>query len=109
MEVAKIKILDTEWEAKIAKAGSPELLLDSTECIGTAWYSQTTIYISDKLSDTAKVSTLLHELTHAYLAQTQLKQQETYTEEEVCQVVANYARAITRDASDILKQWGGIK
>ncbi len=95
-----IKINGTTWKIQEVSMADPQLLVNGHRCWGTAFYHDRKISIDKTIPDKAgKRITLLHELSHAFLHEHLLKEQETYTEEELCEFVSRYATQIVEIAN----------
>lgn len=56
---------------------------------GLTCFDDNKIYLDSDLIEDRKRSTLAHELTHCYIGNCMSHQDRAYTEEEVCDLVAN--------------------
>lgn len=88
------KINDLVWEIAIAPSTNPELIVDGTARAGATWLMQQKIYLSEELNKNTARSIIAHELTHAFIYSTQIKEEESYTEEELCEFVAKWGDKI---------------
>ncbi|MFI3214404.1 MAG: hypothetical protein R3Y24_13840 [Eubacteriales bacterium] len=86
----KCNIFDSEYE--ILEEESPTLaLMDSSGTrVGLCDYFDKKIWIKKDINEQEKKKTLLHELTHAFLYETQLSAKEKYSLEEVCECVGRF-------------------
>lgn len=99
-----ISIYDSKWTVEVVDAHAPELFVNDVYCRGATWCSQQRICISKELSERIVYRVLVHELTHAWIWTTQAIMPETYTEEQICDFVAMYARDIVKMAESIIKE-----
>ena len=104
MKKIKYKILGDDWTINFIPKDNPVLTVIVT---GDSWYGiceSTTfnIYIDEELNKQYEKLTLTHELTHAYLGKT-LNDKKQYDQEFICDFLAQYGVAISKDAANILK------
>jgi Zn-dependent peptidase ImmA (M78 family) len=76
---------------------SEELTVGGIKCYGTTDYLKQMIYMWSNATKERYNSTLRHELSHATLESYGLSK-ESYTEEEVCDIIANYGEDIVDEA-----------
>lgn len=108
MSKIKFCILDQMWTIETATPHDANLYVDNTVCTGTMWAAKHAIYISDELSPERAWRTILHELSHAYIAATQAIVPESYTEEDLCEFVSIYALELITRATSLHKElYGG--
>ena len=84
----KITINNCKWEIK--ECSNSEVPLSDGMFYGRTYYFDKIIYINKDCSLDQKAKTLRHELTHAYLQETQIFYQEEkkeFTEEMLCEFV----------------------
>lgn len=99
----KHRIWDKDWTIKFVPKESPELKAMVT---GNAWwgiedYENLTIYLANDIHPNAQRETLIHELTHAYMA-ISLHREKKFDEEFICDFNGRYASAIVKDTDEIL-------
>lgn len=87
----KIVINTIEWEIKEVDSLDGILVVNSRRCKGVCDYGTQIISIQNNLKENIKRQTLAHELTHAFLFQTQIDEKDKYSEEFVCEFLARYA------------------
>lgn len=76
---------------------------DSLEGLGLTNYKKGIIEILDNLDKELTKSTILHELTHAYLFEYGMPKEE-YTLEDVCNFIGAYAEEIVIKSNNILNK-----
>lgn len=86
-----IEIGNQQWTVRKVAAHHPGLMVDGTARCGACWCGHSEIYISDELTGDQVARVVMHELAHAYIYSTQAIQAESWTEEDVCEMVAIYA------------------
>lgn len=82
------------WEILETDTRNMNLMVDGNSCFGTCNHTENRIYIDESLSVSKKKATLKHELTHAFIDCCLLSKKESYTEEELCEFVSLYGKAI---------------
>ena len=92
--IDKIAILDQEWNVFFADPHAPELFVDNTARMGTTWPARCEIYISNEIKGNRLKRTLAHELVHALIESSQIVKSESYTEEDLCEFMAIYAKPL---------------
>ena len=90
----EIHIAGQRWTVRLVNSHDPNLIINGDVCLGTAWPAKMEIYISNELTGDRALRTIRHELAHAFLNATQCFHNETFTEEEVCDFVAIWAKDI---------------
>lgn len=93
---------DDEWSVVITDE-KKKLKSNGKFCAGITCYKEQTIYIDMGLRENQLYRVLLHELTHVYLYTTQINIQETYTEEDMCELVALFGVEIITKANEIIQ------
>jgi hypothetical protein len=88
------KINDLIWEIDIVSSVSPELIANGEACLGSTWPMSQEIYLADDLNKNTARRVIAHELTHAFIYSTQIKEDESYTEEELCEFVSKWGDKI---------------
>lgn len=81
------KIFETEKD-------DSKLYINDKWCRGTIYYDEQSIYIYEGLDLLNKENVLRHELSHGFIAETQIIYRENYNEEELCEFVAMYGKNI---------------
>lgn len=94
------------WKIKFVSPDSDNLIAHDRRCIGTTNYKSHIIYLSDTLIGAELYSTLCHEMSHACLFDTQIKQMETYDEEYLCDFMGMYGDHIITTAHHIIEEMG---
>lgn len=89
-EINKIK-----WCVTITDDFADILKLKGTYRKGVCSYKDKTIYLSDKLTISDLSHIILHELCHAVIYMTQIKLDDNYTEEDLCEFVGKYYNIIS--------------
>lgn len=98
----KVEINNEEWEIFIVPKESikdrynEENNAEATFVFGLTIYNEHEIWINDSMCFTEKLRTLRHELTHCYIWSYGLYNVEHYTEEMVCDIVAESYGIIER-------------
>ena len=101
----KFKINGVDWQ--IEKCSNSELQLADGLFCGRTFFFDRKIYINKDLIPNVIEETVRHELTHAFLYQTQILSQEkdfAYSEEMLCEFVGKYGKAIEKIAERYLKE-----
>ncbi len=92
----KVKINNTVYTIK--EISSPHEFIDNEEeAFGITIFSQALIFLEKNLVTSVKRSTLIHELTHAFLMEYGANH-EHKSVEEVCDIMGAYADNIVRIA-----------
>ena len=86
-----IEIAGQQWRVEKVESHHPGLFVEGTARRGACWCGSTEIYISNELKGDQVARVVTHELAHAYIYSTQAIQTESWTEEDVCELVAIYA------------------
>lgn len=95
----KVSINGIEYEIIEVEPMHSMLLAEGKRCSGTCHYHQQEIYLSESLKPDSKYSILCHELSHAFLFETQLdKKSENFSEEELCDFMGMYGKSIMQIA-----------
>lgn len=98
-----------KWRVCVVDVHDPSLLLDGELRRGCTWLNLQKIYLSNELDERTAPRVIAHELTHATLYATQIKDLgnstvENFTEEDVCEFVALYGAQIADIAQDLMKK-----
>lgn len=94
-----------EWEVYLVPQGSEGLLTGEKLNWGTTHFKSKKIYVDNSLNDKDIYEVLVHELTHAILFETQIKEVKKFNEEDVCEMMGMYGKIIIDLAEDVLGQW----
>ena len=86
-----IEIAGQQWQVHKVEPHHPGLVVDGSVCRGACWCGKSEIYLSSELTGDQVARVVLHELAHAYIYATQAVQPESYTEEDICELVGIYA------------------
>ena len=86
-----IEIAGQQWQVEKVEAHHPGLFVEGTARRGACWCGSAEIYVSDELKGDQVARVVLHELAHAYIYSTQAVQPESWSEEDVCEMIAIYA------------------
>ena len=101
--------MDQEWTVERVQPHDPNLYVNDSVCVGTMWAAKQAIYISNELSAERAWRTLMHELCHAYIAATQATVHESWTEEDVCELMSIYAYTLVEQATQLHNDlYGGV-
>lgn len=85
-----IEIAGQQWLVEKVESHHPGLFVEGTARRGACWCGSTEIYISNELKGDQVARVVMHELAHAYIYSTQAIQPESWTEEDVCELIAIY-------------------
>lgn len=86
-----IEIAGQQWMVHKASANDPGLYVDGTARRGACWLGKAEIFISDELRGDQLFRVVMHELAHAYIYSTQAITPESWSEEDVCELIGIYA------------------
>ena len=108
-ENVEIVLNGQKWVVCGVDAHNPGLLLDGEFRRGCTWWNAQKIYLSNELDERTAYKVIAHELTHATLYATQIKDlgnstAENFTEEDVCEFTALYGSQIADIAKDLMKK-----
>ena len=87
-------INNTEWKIFFVETNNSMLLCNGQRVCGSCHFFHQEIYIDKSLSNEKTYKTICHELTHAFLYETQIKEHETFDEEMICEFMAIYGKLI---------------
>lgn len=114
-----IMINGSEWTIYKTDSHSPGLTVDGDVCRGACWCGGLSIFLSNELTRATAGRTIRHELAHAWIWATQAAIPETWSEEDICELIAIYAQDIAKVALDVLNtlwpeeihspSWGSYK
>lgn len=90
------------WNIFEVPGASTNLYIDGKHCRGVTRYLEREICVSSELSPCDKRQTLIHELAHAFLYDTQIEIKDEYTEENLCDFMAMYADDIIAAVDSVL-------
>lgn len=98
-----------KWGVHVVDPHDPSLFFYGSPRRGCTWCYAQKIYLSDELDERTATRVIAHELTHAMIYATQIKdsgntEKENYTEEDVCEFMAMYGAQITDIAKDLMKK-----
>ena len=93
------------YEVKEVQKHDENLIINYRLCEGVFYGTKKLIYLNGDACLTEKKRTLAHELTHAFLFETQLNHKDLYTEEEVCRFIELYSFIIL----ELVKEFYNIK
>ena len=89
-----IKVNNMNWEIKEVESSHSMLLVRGAVGQGTSHFLHKEIYLDKDLKPEHKQQVLRHELTHAFMSETQISDKDTYDEEELCEFVGLYGYEI---------------
>ena len=96
------------WDIRFVESNSQMLRAgDGKLHYGCCHYHNRMIAIDQEIDKQMLYSVLTHELTHAFLYETQITEKDSYTEEELCWFVAKYGEEILDKVSHIMERLGG--
>lgn len=82
---------DKAWDIYEVPGTDANLYVDGKQCRGVTRYFNREICINKDLLPCDKRQVLIHELTHAFIYDTQIETRDDYTEEHLCDFMAMYA------------------
>lgn len=97
---------NADWRINLVDPDSPGLQTSNGQNWGTTQYVTKDIYINNELHESDIDEVLIHELTHALLSETQIKDAHKYSEEDVCELMGMYARVVVDLADKARAGWG---
>lgn len=97
----KERVLFLVGERWIINIVDSNLICDGNVSRGCTWPGKHAIYLSNELDE----RTFRRVLTHAFLFATQIEELETFTEEQVCELVAIWGPEIIK-TTNMLLNWG---
>ena len=92
------------WTIREVAGLDSALLVKDMRCRGTTHYYSREIFIDKDMSFYDKKQTLIHELTHATLYDTQIESKESYSEEDICEFMGIYGESILKIAENYLEE-----
>ena len=99
----RIDVNGRAWRIKEVEPLSGMLLVEGNRCCGAAHYCEQIICLSSDMDGTKRSATLFHELSHAFIHETQIERKEAYTEEEMCSFVGMYAGRMAEIVAEYMK------
>lgn len=98
-----VKINNLNWKVYFVANNDANLDKndDEDDVCGITHFSKLRIYINRDIDEELILHTLKHELTHATLFSYGMGQYETFTEENVCDIVETYGEEIINNANYI--------
>lgn len=99
-----IAVCNEVWSVSRVPTNSPKLYVDGHFCRGTTWIGHREIAIAEEVSEEAALRVIRHELAHAYLASTQIRQIDEFNEEDLCEFVAIYSEALIMQARQVVQR-----
>lgn len=91
-----IKLLDLEWDVVFVDPDSPMLEHEGKPAVALTRYYEQTIYMVNKLPKDIFWRVYTHEIVHALMYTHLLVIPESFTEEEVCNFIAQYIEEVNR-------------
>ena len=98
-----MKILNTDWNIVLTD-DKRHLILNGTLCKGVVSYKDYTIYVDSSITSKQLERLIPHELTHIVLYITQICRKDTFTEEDLCELLALYGKYIVRKSREIINK-----
>ena len=86
-----------------------KLRVDGKVCGGRVHYKPRQIYIDKELPQSDMRRTLMHEISHAIIYETQIEYKEFYTEENLCEFVGKYGDLVSEICNGIMTNIGDCK
>ncbi|MCL2630257.1 MAG: hypothetical protein FWD49_01875 [Firmicutes bacterium] len=99
----KFKINSIEWTISEHIKNSPLLQHENEPCLGICHFWKKRICLYVNLKRDVKRQVLIHELTHAFLGETQVGENNAFTEEHIGDFMAMYSLMINKIADDYFK------
>lgn len=91
-------------EVEFCDPDSNYLYYRSEYCFGVFVGCDAKIYLNNRMEETFCKRTLIHEITHAIVQYAQIEgRKDTYTEENVCEMMGMYAEQISKAAGELMK------
>ena len=101
MKQAKFLVYNYEWHVVLTD-NKEDLMANGKLCKGCTHYTESTIFISTDTSPKDRIRLLLHELSHAFIYETQIELKQSYTEEDLCEFMAKLGPAIMSVYKDLI-------
>ena len=99
----KFKLILYEWNICITD-DLEKLLVNGTVCSGAVHYKDREIYLNSNLDEVDLYKAVRHELTHAVLYETQVNLQHSYSEEDLCELIAKWGAFIVKLAEELVNK-----
>lgn len=96
-----IDVNGAKWSIEVVDPHDPTMYVDGVNCRGTCWHGTQQIFLSKELNHRTALRVVTHELTHAWIASTQMDVPDAFTEEMVCDFIAIYADDIITMAAKV--------
>ena len=104
MNKTNVKIGQYTWEVKKVPFNSDHLMLNGEPCFGITDFLHLKIHVTDqKVNPQVAMSTLIHELAHAYMFSLGFRA-ETFDEEDVCYFIEAQSVSIINMANELYKK-----
>ena len=103
-----VKIFQNNWTV-ILTTSPKDLVVNNQKCKGSILYKDSVIFLDSNTSEKDRKRILRHELSHAWLYETQISLRDNYNEEDLCEFMAIYGSLIEEMANDILAKLKGSK
>lgn len=102
----QITINGINWEVKFVNPES-RLLIDNdgNSCLGLTFLNRGEIYIGINRPYDMVKRTVIHEISHAVLATTQITNPANYTEEDIVRFVASYGKIILEATDKVMEEY----
>ena len=91
-----MKIAGIDWRVEELAPFDPSLSVDGSRCYGACDYSQRKIFLDRTLPEKVKRKALTPELVHAVIFEYLLGGKDSYSEENVCDLLATYGERVLR-------------
>ena len=104
MKRVELEVFGVPWSVQLTDEKEP-LKAAGKVCKGCTHYKDAEIYISVDTSARDKRRLLAHELSHAFLYETQVELKERYTEEDLCEFIAKFGDRIIKEVERIMTIW----
>lgn len=98
-----MKLNNLEWKIIEVNVLNRNLIVSEKACFGVTNYDEKTIYLDETMKDDRKEQVLRHELTHAVIHSYLIENKENYSEENVCDFVAQYGNLICKLAKEYME------
>lgn len=90
-----MKLNDIIWNIEFVKSADARLIINGAHTLGVTYYEDQSIYIVHKLPADIFMRVFTHEITHAVIWSYLLTTPTKFTEEDVCNLVAQYFDVIS--------------
>lgn len=96
----RLNINNVEYEILEVNSNSKNLIVDGTFRVAAIHYDTAKIYLARYLKEDIKYSSLIHEITHAYICSYGMLPIKQFDQELMCEFIAAYGGKIIDDVND---------